>query len=177
MARLTRIPRSFGLPLLLLGVPAAGLLVLYRGALTSSDDMAGDFHTTSGVLRALSIGLCTYYSEVGDLPPGPNRVMLECLVQSGSFRRPGLLESGWEKNGLFVDPWQMPIRYCRTQVDGRGAFFIYSTGPNKRDDLGFPDDVGRGRVFHSAREDDEKWYLRRPPWLGSSQREMGLDCH
>ncbi len=86
------------------------------------------------VLRALR----EYHGDCGAYPVGGNIDMVRALQSKSEGQQPYYtfrLEDLSE--GRFIDPWRQPYIYRST---GEAAL-LYSTGPNRRDDSGLPDDI------------------------------------
>jgi hypothetical protein len=100
-----------------------------------------------GMVRSL----CELYeSEIGDFPKEESwcRELVLFNLKDNDFLKGNCCR---ESLSLFYDGWDMPFRYRRCSVRGKGLPEIWSVGPNGIDEQGAGDDLSILMSHHEER--------------------------
>lgn len=119
---------------LVLVLAYAALLTFGRARLAQQKELV------SGEIRLIANAIRLYHNDYGEYPPEGNASVVWALSKQRK-ERPGSQYYAFPpkrlKDGLFLDCWESPYIYIRTD----GNFLIYSAGPNRRDDHRSGDDI------------------------------------
>jgi type II secretory pathway pseudopilin PulG/uncharacterized C2H2 Zn-finger protein len=127
--------------LILIGSLCLAILLTYAFlSAVSRAKIARQKELTASELQLLTKAILLYHSDHGEYPQDGNT----SLVLALSSKRKDKPDSQYYefpakrlKNGVFLDCWETPYIYIRTE----SAFVIYSAGPNRKDESRFGDDI------------------------------------